>query len=108
MSWLFTGFFEPTGRRLALAALGSILMVSVLWYLAHRSWARYESFELPERNPDGDGLATPTFWDGRAQVGRLRSVHVAAMFAIIDAMLLFVLVRHDATGNPYQGIEPGM
>ena len=36
---------------------------------------------MPERNADGDGLATPTFWDGRAQVGRLRSLHVAAMFA---------------------------
>ena len=60
--------------------------------LAVRSWARYESFELPERNPDGDGLATPSFWDGRAQVGRLRSLHVAAMFATIDAVVLYVLL----------------
>ena len=67
----------------------------MLWVLAIRSWARYESFDLPERNVEGDGLATPSFWDGRAQVGRLRSLHVAAMFATIDAVVLFVLLRHD-------------
>ena len=67
----------------------------MLWFLARRTWARYESYRQPRRNPDGDGLATPTFWDGRDQVGRLRSLHVAAMFAIIDAVLLYVLLRHD-------------
>ncbi len=105
LRWLFTGFFEPTGRRLALAALGPIVVVSVLWFLAQRTWARYESYQLPERNPDGDGLATPTFWDGRAQVGRLRSLHVAAMFAIVDAVLLFVLRDHDLAADAYAGVD---
>jgi hypothetical protein len=106
---LFTGFFEPTGRRMALAALGPILVISVLWFLARRTWARYESYELPERQPDRDGLGISSFWDGREQVGRLRSLHVAAMFAIVDLVLLGVLLRHDT--NPgtdaYAGVELG-
>jgi hypothetical protein len=105
LRFLFTGFFEPTGRRLALAALGPILVVALLWFLAVRSWARYESYALPQRNADGDGLATPTFWDGRAQVGRLRSLHVAAMFALVDAVLLYVLLDHDWRAGAYAGVD---
>jgi hypothetical protein len=105
LSFLFTGFFAPTGRRLALATLFPILIVSVLWFLAARTWARYESYKQPKRNPDGDGLATPTFWDGRDQVGRLRSLHVAAMFAMIDVILLFVLLDHDLNTDSYSGVE---
>jgi hypothetical protein len=105
MSWLFTGFFAPTGRRLALAALAPIALVALLWLLANRTWARYESFRSPRYNPDGDGLAVPTFWEGREQVGRLRSLHVAAMFATIDAVLLFVLLRHDLAGGAYAGVD---
>jgi hypothetical protein len=108
LEWLFTGFFEPTGRRLALAMLGPVLVVGVLWFLAIRSWARYESFQLPEHNVDGDGLATPSFWDGRAQVGRLRSLHIAAMFATIDAVVLYVLQRHDrGDAAAYEGVWLG-
>ena len=105
--WLeiaFSGYFEPTARRLALATLGPILFVSLLWFLAARTWARYESYRPPPRNPDGDGLATPTFWDGRDQVGRLRSVHVAFMFAIINVVLLSVLLGHDLSTEAYVGV----
>jgi hypothetical protein len=105
LGFLFTGFFEPTGRRLALAMLGPILVVVALWLLAIRSWSRYESFEMPERHVEGDGLATPSFWDGRAQVGRLRSLHIAAMFATIDAVVLFVLLRHDSSDDAYAGVS---
>ncbi len=107
LSFFFSGFFEPTGRRLALAALGPVLIVAVLWFLAARTWARYESYRQPGRNPDGDGLATPTFWDGRDQVGRLRSLHVAAMFAIVDVVLLFVLLNHDLNSQAYRGVDLG-
>lgn len=105
MELLFTGLFEPTGRRLALAMLGPVLVIAVLWLLAIRSWARYESFELGRRNVDGDGLATPLFWSGRAQVGRLRSLHIAAMFATVDAVVLFVLLRHDSAEDAYAGVS---
>ena len=79
----------------------------MLWFLAARTWARYESYKQLGRNPDGDGLATPTFWDGRDQVGRLRSLHVAAMFAIIDVVLLFVLLDHDLNTDAYAGVDSG-
>jgi hypothetical protein len=106
--WLkiaFTGFFEPTGRRLALASLLPIAVLCVLWYLGKRTWAAYESYHLPELGADADGLAGPTFWDGRAQVGRLRSLHVAVGFATIDAVLMWVLVRHDADPQAYGGVD---
>jgi hypothetical protein len=107
LNFLFSGFFAPTSRRLALATVGPILLVALLWFLAHRTWARYESYRQPTRNPDGDGLATPTFWDGRDQVGRLRSLHVAAMFAMIDAVLLFVLLDHDLNSDTFAGVDLG-
>ena len=105
IQFFFTGFFAPTGRRLALAALLPILAVCGLWVLAQRSWARYESFKLPEVRLDGDGLAAPTFWFGRVQVGRLRSLHIASAFAVIDAMLLYVLIRRDRTVAAYAGVD---
>jgi hypothetical protein len=104
LSGLFTGYFAPTGRRLALASAGPILVVGLLWALARRTWARYESYALPRHSPGGDGLATPTFWDGRQQVGRLRSLHTAAMFGIIAAVLLFQLLEHDRTTDAYTGV----
>ncbi len=105
LSVMFTGFFEPTGRRLALAALGPILLISVLWFLARRTWARYEAYHTPQHNPDGDGLATPTFWDGREQVSRLRSLHVATMFAVADALLASVLTQHDRNPGAYANVD---
>src|SRR5262245_56616314 len=107
MQIVFTDFFEPTGRRLALMALVPIGLVCLLWYLAHRTWIRYETFTVRDVNPDGDGLATPTFWDGSAQVSRLRSLHVAAGFAIVDAVLMYVLLRHDLTVDSYAGVDLG-
>ncbi len=95
LGWFFTGYFAPTNRRLALATIGPIVLVALLWFLARRTWARYEAYGLPDRNPDGDGLADPTFWSGRDQVGRLRDLHIAFMFTVIDAVLLGVLITHD-------------
>jgi hypothetical protein len=95
VTFFFTGFFASTGRRLAVAALGPILLVSLLWFLGRRTWSRYESFGSDRTVADEAGLATPTFWSGRAQVSRLRGLHVATMFAVVDAALMFVLTRHD-------------
>ncbi len=99
---LFSGPLAPTGRRLAIAAIGPILLVALLWFLARRTWGKYESFQLERSAPEGDGLATPTFWDGKRQVSRLRSLHIATMFSVISAALLFVLVRHDQPAPAYQ------
>jgi hypothetical protein len=104
---IFTGFFEPTGRRLALATVGPIVIVGMLWLLARRTWSRYESYRKPERTPEGDGLATPSFWVGRQQVGRLRSLHTATMFAIIAAVLSYQVLRHDRGTDAYAGVDLG-
>jgi hypothetical protein len=94
-------------RLVAVAAVVPILVICGLWWLAVRSWAKYESYKLPQRNADGDGLATPTFWDGRDQVGRLRSIHIAAMFAVLDGVLLYVLLSHDLRTDAYAGVDLG-
>jgi hypothetical protein len=101
ISGLFSGSFNPTGRRLAIAAIAPILFVGVLWFLARRTWGKYESFHLVREMPDGDGLAQPNFWDGKEQVSRLRSLHVGTMFAVIDIALLFPLIRHDQGAGAY-------
>jgi hypothetical protein len=95
-----TGFFAPTGRRLALLALVPLGAVSVLWFLGRRTWCRYEGYPSPPTG-EGDGLAEPNFWNGMALVERLRAVHLAAGFATVDAMLLAALARHDRTWPPY-------
>jgi hypothetical protein len=82
-----------------------IAVVSALWWLARFTWARYESYRMVDASPEGEGLATPTFWEGRAQVGRLRSLHIAAAFAVIDAVLVYVLLRHDLAADAYAGVD---
>jgi hypothetical protein len=92
---IFSGYFAPTGHRLALATLGPVVVVTALWSLARHTWARYESYTKSEDQPAGEGLATPTFWDGREQVSRLRGLHTAVMFGIIAAVLAYQLLAHD-------------
>src|SRR5262245_29249566 len=79
ISGVFSGQLAQTGRRLAIATVGPILLVALLWFLARRTWGKYESYQLDRAAPQGDGLATPTFWDGKQQVSRLRILHIATM-----------------------------
>ena len=95
-SWLSIfarGFFSPTGRRLALTALLPILAISLLWLLGRRTWTKYESFPS-NSDVDGDGLAAPGFWYGRALVGRLRALHIAVAFATLATTIAGVLAQH--------------
>ncbi len=101
VSGVFSGQLAPTGRRMAIAAAVPILFVALLWFLARRTWGKYESYQLERATPEGDGLATPTFWDGKHQVSRLRILHVATMFSVIAAALLYVLIRHDSDVKTY-------
>ena len=92
---LTTGFFEPTGRRLALLALVPLAAVGLLWYLGRFTSRRYEAFRVPAE-ADGDGLAHPNFWQGNRLVDRLRTIHVAAAVSTVDALLLGALVGQDS------------
>ena len=87
------GFFASAGRRLALCALLPILAVGLLWLLGRRTWSRYEAFPAGS-DMDGDGLSSPGFWNGKALVGRLRCLHIAAAFATLDAVIAGVLAQH--------------
>ncbi|HET6211964.1 MAG TPA: hypothetical protein VFE14_03720, partial [Micromonosporaceae bacterium] len=84
----------PTGRRLAVLAVVPIAVLAFLWFLARRTWARYEAYPLPE-TADGDGLAAAGFWAGMAQVGRLRSIHLAAACGTLAALLGWAVAGHD-------------
>lgn len=94
LSFLTAGFFAPTGRRLAVLALVPVAAIVVLWFLARRTWARYEAYH-PPTGASGTGLSSPGFWRGKALVGRLRSLHIAAALGTLDAVLLGVLASHD-------------
>ncbi len=96
-SWLAVmshGFFATPGRRLALCALLPITAIGLLWLLGRRTWARYEAFPA-STDRDGDGLASPGFWNGKALVGRLRCLHIATAFATLDAVIAGVCSAHD-------------
>ena len=92
---LADGLFAPTGRRLALAALlpDPRRRVAVVPGPAHLGPVRVVPHR--HRTPTATAWPHPSFWNGRAQVGRLRSLHIAVAFATLDAVLLGVLVPHD-------------
>jgi hypothetical protein len=52
LTFPFSGFFEPTGRRIGLAALFPIVIVGGLWFLARRTWSAYESYQPPPITED--------------------------------------------------------
>ncbi|HEX6498356.1 MAG TPA: hypothetical protein VF054_04905 [Micromonosporaceae bacterium] len=95
LTFLTAGFFAPTGRRLAVLAAVPALAIAVLWFLARRTWARYEAYQTPSEAA-GTGLGSPAFWRGKALVGRLRSIHIAVALGTLDAVLLGVLAPRDA------------
>lgn len=94
-SWL--GFLGsvPTGGRLALLSLVPITGLAVLWWLARRTWCRYEMYPVPAERADGDGLAAAGFWQGRALVGRLRAIHIAFAFGALALILVGPLAARD-------------
>ncbi|HET8682906.1 MAG TPA: hypothetical protein VFM54_13710, partial [Micromonosporaceae bacterium] len=55
------------GQRLAATSLVPMLTVALLWFLARRTWTRYEGYPAPPTGV-GDGLAHPCFWNGRSLV----------------------------------------
>jgi len=85
----------PTGRRLAIVALLPMAALAFLWWLARRSWCRYEMYPIPSETADGDGLAAAGFWAGRALVGRLRAIHLAFACGTLTALLIGALATHD-------------
>lgn len=96
LSFLASGWFSPTGRRLAVTAILPIIAIGLLWLLGRRTWSKYESFP-PSPDADGGGLAAPGFWYGRALVGRLRALHIATAFGTLAAIIAGELALHLKT-----------
>ena len=90
----------PPGQRLALLAMLPIIAVALIWRVGART------AQLPEDGTHAPGvgadrLDTPAFWDNRALLRRLRSVHLAVALGTLDATLLVVLAPHDGTPPGY-------
>ncbi|MFI7428265.1 hypothetical protein ACIBPB_14855 [Micromonospora sp. NPDC049836] len=91
ISWL--GDLLP-GQRLALLALLPLLAVALLWWLGGRTWQLPEDTR-PVPGPGADRLDAPAFWDNRALLLRLRSLHVTISLTSLDLALLLALAPHD-------------
>ncbi|MEH0842604.1 hypothetical protein V6U81_09465 [Micromonospora sp. CPCC 205711] len=85
----------PPGQRLALLSLLPLLAVALVWRLGGRTWQLPEDTSSVPQGIGADRLDTPAFWDNRAVLSRLRSLHVAVALTTIDLALLLVLVPHD-------------
>ncbi|MBQ0895398.1 hypothetical protein KBX37_20220 [Micromonospora sp. U56] len=85
LSWLGG---HPVGLRLAVLAVVPIAAVGLVWLLGARPGRSYEGFRVPTGGPEGDRLSAVGQWDALPMVGRLRSIHIAAAFAVLDLTLL--------------------
>ncbi|MEH0934616.1 hypothetical protein [Micromonospora psammae] len=86
LSWLGG---RPTGLRLAVLALVPTAAIGLIWWVSTRPGRSFTAFRPPESRVSGHPLSAVGQWDAEPLVGRLRSIHVAAAFATLDASLLF-------------------
>ncbi|MGK5441100.1 hypothetical protein ACSNN7_04600 [Micromonospora sp. URMC 105] len=91
LSWLGG---RPVGLRLAVLALLPIAAVVLVWLLGARPGRSYDAFRMQVGGPEGDRLSAVGQWDAMPMVGRLRAIHIAAAFAMLD---LTLLAAHGAT-----------
>ncbi|MET8909021.1 hypothetical protein [Micromonospora sp. NPDC004551] len=98
LSWLDE---LQTGPRLVVLGVVPAAAIRLLWWVGSRSARAYEAFQPSYDTsgaPSADRLDARGFWRGEAQVGRLRSIHVAIAYATLDASVLFALTAQD--GSP--------
>ncbi|WP_051944350.1 hypothetical protein [Streptacidiphilus rugosus] len=92
------GWWAQPGRRLAVAALVPVAVLTGLGRLARLTWSSYEMVRpMPGARPavrplemEGDG-----FWYGVAAVARLRALHLAAGLLTIAWAVLIPVLAHD-------------
>jgi hypothetical protein len=98
------GWWSLPGRRLLLGAPAPVALVTVLWWLSHRTWYAYESqrpASRPAPPPGTPSLAMPGFWYGRRSVARLRTAHTAAgLLTVATALCVPALGQDSAHGGP--------
>ncbi|MDZ5446836.1 hypothetical protein U2F26_29615 [Micromonospora sp. 4G57] len=85
LSWLGG---RPVGLRLVVLVVLPVAALGLLWMLSVRPGRPYEAFRTPGGDPEGDRLSAVGQWDAMPMVGRLRAIHVAAAFAVLNLTLL--------------------
>jgi hypothetical protein len=109
LRWLHVA--PGSGASVAVAAVIPLAVVSLLWWLGHQSWYRYERVRPQVRNRDDQDGPTPEtvvsreptkeptpeedddldwrqLWNGQTSVGRLRAVHLVVSFGTIATTAL--------------------
>jgi hypothetical protein len=87
LSW---SWIDLPGRRLVVTALLPLLVIGLLWWLAHKSWRQTEATTVPyaAATDQETPLENRRVWNGSDPVRRLRAVHIAASFAFVTVFML--------------------
>ncbi|MEU9829512.1 hypothetical protein [Micromonospora chersina] len=99
--WISWSAGLSPGQRLTVLAVVPLIAIYLLWRLGARTWQLPEDASAAPQGVGADRLDTPDFWDTRALLGRLRSLHVAVALGTLDAGLLLPLVGHDRSPPGY-------
>ena len=101
LSW---HFLDSPARHIVVTMLGPLVVLGLVWFLARKSWRRYEGYPVgsahgfarqeAERTPFDD----PGFWDGSERAEMLRHLHIAACLAGLSAMVLWARVAIHPQG----------
>ncbi|MFY1576876.1 hypothetical protein ACN26Z_18475 [Verrucosispora sp. WMMD703] len=93
-SWLSWLGGRPTGLRLTALAAVPAAAIALIWWASTRPGRTFNAFRPPESTRSGHPLSTVGQWDAEPLMGRLRSIHIAAAFATLDASLLAARTAH--------------
>jgi drug/metabolite transporter (DMT)-like permease len=95
LSW---HFLDTPARHIVVTMLGPLVVLGIVWFLARKSWQRYEGYPVGSAHGFVRGEATrtpfddPAFWDGRERAEMLRHLHIAGCLAGLSAMVLWVRI----------------
>ncbi|WP_433261765.1 hypothetical protein ACQPWR_20890 [Micromonospora vinacea] len=98
LSWLGG---QPVGLRLAVLAVVPVAAIGLLWRARARPRRMFEAFRAPADEVSEHRLSGIGQWDAGPLVGRLRSIHVAAAFATLDAALLAARAATGASASTF-------
>ncbi|WP_405091420.1 hypothetical protein OG767_29745 [Micromonospora sp. NBC_01392] len=98
LSWLAG---VPVGARLVILVVVPIAGIVVLWRLSARTWQLPEDARGTAQGVGADRLDEPAFWDTRALLRRLRSLHVVVALGTLDVALLLPVVGQDRSPVGY-------
>lgn len=98
-SWLSWLGGQPVELRLAVLALVPVAAIGLVWSLGARPGRSYDAFRTPTGELQGKRLSAVSQWDAMPMVRRLRAIHVAAAFAMLDLTLLIATGARGPSGT---------